>query len=639
MNAQGQLRPLLLATLLGCLLAAGLALRPNAVRAPQNEPAVAVLATAQPAMPSSTPSLSPSPTVTSTPTPIPTPQLSTSADTSPLTISLQLQASVPGGATEALLWYDTPSGHALRSFPLAEERIVRASHTITRSEELARACDSASACEQLDYWWGVRDSSGMLTRRGGTVALETPLITHSIPISITAPITWVERLTPHFRLYAVPGSDAARDLDQLTALAEASYTQASTFISTTATFSITVYLVPRVFWQGGVAHGAEGPLLISYLDRNYIGVEPWSYFVHEVTHALGGRLLPRESEVGGLLGEGIAVYTSGGHYGLEPIDAWAAALAASERYLPLCELRYDFYSAHHEVAYTEAASFTSFLIERYGHETFTQLYIDQRPQRGQHRADLATFCAEENQQIAAPTGKTNAELEQEWLAYLATLAPTEDQKQAWELTIRFFDTMRHYQTELDPPARLLPPPPDVWEPQMATAMLTPASSRSALALELMLQSAGESIRRGEVEQSTALLHAIEASIAASGALTGTLTQDYVTLIELFERQARALRLGDQEALAATLGSPALATRLPFRANEPLHDLRYIPIQLDIQGKRAQAVVEVNGASLTGHTYHRALFQVELARTNGEWRFIAWEPYRHMVDLPPTPEKK
>src|SRR5262249_22901950 len=139
----------------------------------------------------------------------------------------------------------------------------------------------------LDYWWAVRDLRGQLLRRAGTVALPPALATLAQTAPITAPqtIAWIERATPHFRLLAPPGTAAARDIEKLSGVAEASYTQAAAVISATRPVSVTIYLTPRVFWQGGVAYGHDGPLVIAYLDRNYAGVPVWSYFAHEVTHA------------------------------------------------------------------------------------------------------------------------------------------------------------------------------------------------------------------------------------------------------------------------------------------------------------------------------------------------------------------
>ena len=169
--------------------------------------------------------------------------------------------------------------------------------------------------------------------------------------------------------------------------------------------------MPRIFWQGGAAYGDKVQLM-SYLDRNYTGVETWSYFTHEGTHALAQDLLQPKEEGGGpdgVLVEGLAVWASDGHYRQEPIDAWAAAIAASDQYLPLSELRAGpFYDFQHEISYLEGASFVKFLVERYGLDGAQGAVRpgDQRP-GPRPGADHAA--------VWRPTTPT---LDADWLAYL-----------------------------------------------------------------------------------------------------------------------------------------------------------------------------------------------------------------------------
>ena len=637
----GTARPFLRWLILLAMLAALTLLLalPGASRAPRASPAAGTDVAVPPAIPSpTTPPAEPDQRLSPArrPSPTPAPHITASATTSPLTITFALHGELPAGASEALLWYDTTAGHAIRRIPLNGARTISASVTITPTQEgltLTHALDETGSA--LDYWWAVRDQAGATIRATASLTLPEALAAGAQTEPITAPaeLTWVERATPHFRLYAPPGSAAARDLDRLALVAEASYDRAAAVLALTEPVSIPVYLVPRVFWQGGLAF-QDGPLVIAHLDRNYVALEPWAYFVHEVTHALSDRLLPRGGEVGGLLGEGLAVYATGGHYGLEPIDAWAAALAESDRYVPLCQLRYDFYSAQHEIAYQEGASFVAYLIRTYGLDAFKQIYAAQRPQRGEHKVDVAEFCATDNQRIIAPTGKTAGELEQDWLAYLKTIHPTSEQRRAWELTVRFFDTMRHYQEALDPPARELPPPPAEWDRATAAKFLNPASGRRAAVLETMLGAAGGAIRRGELDHGAALLDAIESSLALSGTLTSPPARDYAAIVDLVAAQARALRRGDDRALARTLASPTLATALPFTTRDLLHDLRFTPVELDVRGDTAEGVVSVDGTSLDGRRLAQALYRARFARSASGWRMTTWEPHPPAIELPP-----
>jgi hypothetical protein len=610
-----------------------LALPPRLARAPDLPPPPGLAHTADVAAPTAAPpTRAPSPT--SAPTPTPRPRLEADARAVAQTITFDLHGQIPAGATEALLWYDTAAGHAIRRIRLGGTSAISASVTITPTQEgltLTEQLDGG-----LDYWWVVRDRDGALTRRHGSLTLPPALARLAQTAPITAPqtLTWIERATPHFRLLAPPGTAAARDLDRLREVAEASYLQAAEVITTSRPVSVTIYLVPRVFWQGGVAYGRDGPLVISTLDRNYTGVPSWSYFVHELTHALSAYALPRGAEGGGLLGEGVAVYASGGHYAEEPIDAWAAALAASDDYVPLCRLRYDFYAAQHEVAYQEGASYTAYLIRTYGLEAFRQIYAAQKPQRGDHNTDVETFCAADNRRIVAPTGKRATTLEQDWLAFLKTVRPTAEQRRAWELTVRFFDTMRRYEETFDQPARQLPPPPDDWDRATAATFLNAATGRRAEVFETMLSATLPAVQRGDLDHATALLDAIESGLDSGGVPKTALARDYDALAGLLAAQARALRLGDAEALERTLAAPGLAARLPFTTNELLHDLRFALQQLDVRGDLAEGMVQVDGASLGGRAVERMLYRVRFTRAGDGWRLAAWARWQAQIELPP-----
>jgi hypothetical protein len=610
-----------------------LAVRPRLARAPDLPPTPGLAHTSGVVAPTAAPpTVAPSPT--NTPTPTPQPRVETGATAAAQTITFDLRGQIPAGATEALLWYDTSAGHAIRRIRFEGARTISASVTITPTQEgltLTEPLDGG-----LDYWWAVRSQDGELIRRHGSLALPPALasLAHTAPITAPEKLIWIERATAHVRLLAPPGTAAARDLDRLREVAEASYAQAAEVITTTRPVSVTIYLVPRVFWQGGVAYGRDGPLVISTLDRNYTGVPSWSYFVHELTHALSAYMLPRRAEGGGLLGEGIAVYASGGHYAEEPIDAWAAALAESEQYVPLCRLRYDFYSAQHEVAYQEGASFTAYLIRTYGLEAFRQIYAAQRPQRGDQNTDVETFCAADNRRIVAPTGKRAITLEQDWLAYLKTLQPTAEQRRAWELTVRFFDTMRRYQETFDQLARELPPPPEDWDRATAATFLNAAAGRRAEMFETMLGATPPAIQRGDLDHAAALLDALEASLDNGGAPTQSLAREYDAIAGLLVAQARALRLGDAGTLERTLAAPELAATLPFTTGELLHDLRFALQQLEVRGDTAEGVVQADGSRVDGRTVERMLYRVRFTLGAGGWRLAAWLPWQAEIELPP-----
>jgi hypothetical protein len=592
--------------------------------------------------PTETPTRAPSPTpipptpipptpIPPTSTPIPPPQLQASARISGDAVTFELRGEAPAGAEQALLWFDSESGRVIRSVPLDGGRTLSATVTISATNGLTLTHEAGG---NLDFWWAVRDRAGRLTRSSAILPLPDSLArTESLTATISPQVAWVTRETPNFRLFAAPGSDAVRDLERLAVVAEASFARAATFVPPTQPISTSVYLLPRVFWQGGVAY-RDGPLIISYTDRNYAGVAAWSYLVHEVTHALGGQFVDPGGEVGGVLGEGLAVLAAGGHYAVEPIDERAAALLETDRLIPLCELRYNFYAAQHEIAYLQSASYVTFLDEAYGREALLAMYREQPPQRGQGEEPLAAFCERDASIIEPAVSATRGELERAWRARLAALSPNDEERAGIELTVRLYDTMRRYQELRDPPARTLPSIPDEWDQAMAAQMLVPAAGSRAAALETLLIAAGVALRAGETERAAAILDDMEATLDA-GTPSGPFARDHDEIAKLLEAQARALRLGQGEELATTLVSNVVFARLPVQPDELLHDLRFTLNTLDVRGDAAEGLVEVRGARQDGREFRGELYRVRFERRGGAWLLADWRWFEAVVEMPPS----
>ncbi|MCX6035267.1 MAG: hypothetical protein NTV38_09880, partial [Chloroflexi bacterium] len=185
----------------------------------------------------------------------------------------------------------------------------------------------------------------------------------------------------------------------------------------------------------------------SYLDDNYIGNDMSILFHHEFVHyydsALGGNYLPS------MLQEGLAVYLTGGHFKPEPLGPRAAALLALGWYIPLTTIANDFYNQQHDISYLEAGALVQYLVEIYGWGAFLEFY--------------RTIPEPENQTISAVMdtalkdhfGISFEDLETAYLASLQSQSFTEDVRTDLQLTVAFFDTVRHYQEALDPSAYFL----------------------------------------------------------------------------------------------------------------------------------------------------------------------------------------
>ena len=559
--------------------------------------------------------------------------LSVKVDDQAEAIIFYLGAAVPPERQikEILLWYDTGAGHQVQRMvgPLPSQTVI--SYTLDAGQEgLTRTLTTTN---ELDYWWLVRDTAGESVRLGGIVTLGPNLwssVTTPTPEPPPVDFTWSVSESQHYEFYYVPDTAAERDRFELGAVAEASLAEIRSVLDVEFDGQMKVYLVPRVFWQGGAAYG-DKVQLISYLDRNYTYIEPWSYFTHEGTHALAQDLLqPKENGGGpdGVLVEGLAVWASNGHYRREPIDDWAAVMAASDEYLPLADLRAGpFYDYQHETAYMESASFVKFLIERYGLDQFKVLY-------GQASGD----AAHDEALVQRLYGKDIKLLEEEWLAYLAGLTPSPEEVETWQLRVRAFDLMRRYETELDPDARLLPgsAPPE-WTSDTLKVFLSPVDAPVNVVLETALIAAQEQMYGGDPEDAKSLLDDVEAALNAGGKLTQPSLAARQAILTVVAAQNRAVLRADDGAYLDTV-DPASGLALDETVQEMLqppftaYEQELVRLDLSDSGLRAEGVVLVHAQVADGEfPDDEHLFAVTFVRVGGRWLMSSREP----TELVPT----
>jgi hypothetical protein len=589
-------------------------------------------------VPSATPAAS---LVVPTPTPAvlePTiSHLAAEVDDRARTITFRLEAQVPPEReiAQVLLWYDTEAGHAgwRTTGPFSSTTTVTYRLDAVR-EGLTR---TLTTTHELDYWWLMQDTSGGAVRAGGTAILG-PNLWSSVATPTPEPppvdFTWAFSDTQHFAFYFVPGSAAERDRSQIGGLAESALQELESTLNVELDDRMSVYLVPRIFWQGGAAYG-DKVQLISYLDRNYTAIETWSYFTHEGTHALAQDLLePKEEDGGpdGVLVEGLAVWASNGHYRREPIDAWAAVTAASDEFIPLAELRAGpFYDFQHETSYMEAASFVKFLVERYGLDRLKELYGN------------AIGEAEHDEALVRRLyGKGYDLLEDEWLDYLATLNPTCQQAEIWRLKVRSFDLMRRYETELDPDARLLPSdaPPE-WTSDTLKVFLGRRNAPVNVVLETTLIAAREWMYRGDLEGAATLMDDVENALDANGALVRPSLKTRQAILDMLAAQDRAILRADADAYRATL-DPASAlvsdTAVQDRLQPPFSAYRQEVVRLDLSGDGlgAKGLVLVHGGLVDGDFPDDGrLFAATFVKRGDRWLASGWQAMAVVLSLPPA----
>ena len=393
---------------------------------------------------------------------------------------------------------------------------------------------------------------------------------------------------------------------------------------------MSIYLVPRVFCQGGAAYG-DKVQLISYLDRNYAGVEPWTYLTHEGTHALAQDLSQAHNNGGGpslLLSEGLAVWASGGHYRLEPIDARAAVTAVSDDFVPLANLRAGpFYDFQHEIAYMEAASFVKYLVGQYGLDTLKEFYSQATGDEARDDA-LAGLLYD----------KSLAELEADWLDYLDSLHPTPEQALIWQLEVHSFDLMRRYESELDPDARTLPSdPPTEWLSDTLAIFLERSKRPVNVALETALIAAQNRLHSGDTGGAADLLDAVKAALDNGGDLSHPALEGRQAILNLLAEQDRAILLAEPWRYLKTLeqASPLRHTA-EDRLMTPYTSYQQEIVRLDLadDGLSARGVALVHAQAADGQVLEDGqLFSLSFVKSMDQWRLSLRKPLTPTLGLP------
>ncbi len=306
--------------------------------------------------------------------------------------------------------------------------------------------------DQATFWW-VWDTSGLepgdysvtFTLGSGYSWVEEISLLPASQVPPPEPeAAWTSTTTECCIIYYITNTDAARDIEILSALADEESEVVATQMGAELQERIPIIFMPRVIGHGGFAWDG---VYISYLDGNYVGNEMDMVLHHEFVHYyddwIGGEYMPT------MLQEGLAVYLSGGHFKLEPIGPRAAALLDPGWYIPLKTLADDFYNQQHDVGYLEAAALVQYLYETYGPGEFIEFY------RTIPYPDGTTDSGILDEALRDQFGLSLADLETAFKNYLSSQPVTDDIRTDLELTVSYFDALRRYQSLLDPSAYFL----------------------------------------------------------------------------------------------------------------------------------------------------------------------------------------
>ncbi|MFN8474527.1 MAG: hypothetical protein U0822_20210 [Anaerolineae bacterium] len=266
--------------------------------------------------------------------------------------------------------------------------------------------------------------------------------------------TWASVDTACCTLHYITGTAAERDIASLMSETDASVAHVQQTLNITLAPHLQIYLVPRTLGQGGFT---AGHIVLSYLDRQYAAGFAPIVIRHEATHALQAAWTPGESPL--LLSEGLAVWVAGGHFKPEPIRERAATLLALNRYVPLDQLVDNFYDKQHETGYLEAAGLIQYLVETHGQDKLKTLFSNLQRRRGDRDKQVL------ERGFQAAYGKSIAEIDADYRAWLADTPPDPTQQRDLVDTARLFDLMRSYQQTLDPTAYFRTP----WMPPIEEA--------------------------------------------------------------------------------------------------------------------------------------------------------------------------
>ena len=400
-----------------------------------------------------------------------------------------------------------------------------------------------------------------------------------IPDISPVQLRWQEARADDLSIHYLSGTPAERDIDHLKATALESLSRVSLALNERLNNRLSLYLVPRVFWQGGVALG-DRLVIISYADRAYTGVTARDYFAHEIAHALTQRW-GNLGNAGGILSEGVAVYASGGHYQPDLLDQSAATLAQSPLFIPLSILRRDFSNQQHEIAYTISGSFVRFLIDQHGLDNLRA--IVRRPN------DWRVIY-----------GKDFDALAQDWLAVMQKTPTTNDSLRRWQLKVRYYDLLRRYEEQFDPDARRLPSAPvERWDAELRRALQAPADAENNRVLELMMVSAIEAVEGlrspAQLELAERYMNEVERKVRSPQSADEEIMAEVRVIVRLAHSQDEALIRRDAAALQATLdlaGHPQFVANFMERAQAQPLWLRFTqsPVRIQLAGDRAYLTV-------------------------------------------------
>jgi hypothetical protein len=239
----------------------------------------------------------------------------------------------------------------------------------------------------------------------------------------------------------ISNTAAEAGLSQILPLIQTRAEQAAAAMHTTLPADkMVINLIPRLLGHGGFT---TDEIYVSYPDQPITDADFAQVLEHEMIHrldaGLGGKYRPI------FFVEGLAVFTTGGHYNKEPLTGRAAALYRLGWYIPLSYLADNFYPSQHETSYLEASTVITYMINTWGWNAFSSFYRDIQAS-SQGDADAIDQALQRHFSI------TFKQLEDRYIQMLENQPVNPDLENDIRYTFELYDTLRFYQQKLDPSA-------------------------------------------------------------------------------------------------------------------------------------------------------------------------------------------
>jgi hypothetical protein len=375
--------------------------------------------------------------------------------------------------------------------------------------------------------------------------------------------SWIEAENECCVLHVISGTAAQRDIEQLKTQVDAAFESAAAALTTPLSpRPYDVYIIDRVIGQGGYA---VEEMVISYLDRDYVGGGLEELLAHEAVHLIDRGFTPDRIT---FLSEGMAVWVAGGHYRQQDLTRRMAALLEMDGYVPLGQLIENFYGVQHEIGYLESASLVEYLVDTYGWSRVRDFYGDTSAGDGLTVTDAVDI------NMRAYFGRTLEQVEADWLAYVSALPRDVAAAQALETTIRYYEIMRRYQTEFDPTAYYLyawlPEPAEAAQRQTTADFSRHPESEANVALETMLMSANALLWQEQYDRANGLLDSVNRVLNNDGTFLDPLARSYLGIVRAVAAEGYVVQRidldGDRAAVIAARPGSVRNTSLNLTMN-------------------------------------------------------------------------